>query len=169
MAAKRIDVISDTHGRLSHELVDALDGCDLIIHAGDITSDADFYTLQAIAPLKMCLGNNDWAGEYGPEVTKKVRFEYEGLYFVVVHQHQHLTGESFDVGIFGHTHVPVCETLASGALLMNPGSPTFPRSEAGPTIGRIMVEDGKLLSYEIIKLNPQEDEGNSWVRSLLSW
>ena len=36
MAGKRIDVLSDTHGRLSNEVLDALDGCDLIVHAGDI-------------------------------------------------------------------------------------------------------------------------------------
>ena len=51
MAKKRIDVLSDTHGRLSHEVLDALDGCDLIVHAGDITSDEDFVTLGALAPV----------------------------------------------------------------------------------------------------------------------
>ncbi len=106
MAGKRIDVLSDTHGRLSNEVLDALDGCDLIVHAGDITSDEDFVTLGALAPLRLCLGNNDWAGEYGPEVTRKVRFEYEGLQFCVCHYRQDLTGERFDVGVFGHTHVP---------------------------------------------------------------
>ncbi len=74
-------------------MLDALDGCDLIVHAGDITSDEDFVTLGALAPLRLCLGNNDWAGEYGPEVTRKVRFEYEGLQFCVCHYRQDLTGE----------------------------------------------------------------------------
>lgn len=162
MSVKRIDVISDTHGRLSHELIEKLDGCDLIVHAGDITSENDFYTLQTIAPLKLCLGNNDWAGEYGSEVTKKIHFEYEGLSFCVTHYHERLTGESFDIGVFGHTHVPVCKMLASGALVMNPGSPTFPRSAEGPTMGRITVEDGKILSYEIIKLEADRERKSSF-------
>ena len=166
MAKKRIDVLSDTHGRLSHEVLDALDGCDLIVHAGDITSDENFVTLGALAPLRLCLGNNDWAGEYGPEVTRKVRFEYEGLQFCVCHYRQDLTGERFDVGVFGHTHVPERDTLANGALIMNPGSPTFPRSASGPTMGRIYVEDGRVLSSEIVKLGDGEDRG--WGRSFFA-
>ena len=125
-------------------MLDALDGCDLIVHAGDITSDEDFVTLGALAPLRLCLGNNDWAGEYGPEVTRKVRFEYEGLQFCVCHYRQDLTG----------------------ALVMNPGSPTFPRSSSGPTMGRIYVEDGRVLSSEIIKLGDGEDRG--WGRSFFA-
>ena len=38
-SAKRIDIISDTHGYLSPALLDELEGADLIIHAGDLTSD----------------------------------------------------------------------------------------------------------------------------------
>lgn len=169
MSIKRIDVISDTHGRLSHELVDALDGCDLIVHAGDITSENDFYTLQSIAPLKLCLGNNDWPGDYGPDVTRLVRFEYEGLQFCVTHYHERLTAERFDIGIYGHTHVPKYEMLASGAVSMNPGSPTFPRSSSGPTMGRITVEDGNVLSAQIIKLGDNDEGAGGFVKSLFTW
>ena len=157
MATKRIDVLSDTHGRLSREVLDQLDGCDLIVHAGDITSEEDFITLGAIAPLRLCLGNNDWPGEYGPEVTRMVRFEYEGLRFSVTHYQERLTGDRFDVGVFGHTHVPVCEGRANGSLLMNPGSPTFPRSKEGPTMGRIVVTNGKIASAEIVHLSDGHD------------
>ena len=162
----RYDIISDTHGFLEPDLLDQLQGADVIVHAGDICSGADYRTLQKIAPVQMCLGNNDWAGEYGPEVTRKVRFEYEGLQFCVCHYRQDLTGERFDVGVFGHTHVPERDTLGNGALVMNPGSPTFPRSSSGPTMGRIYVEDGRVLSSEIIKLGDGEDRG--WGRSFFA-
>lgn len=168
MSVKRIDVISDTHGRLSHDLIDALEGCDLIVHAGDMCSENDFYTLKTIAPIKMCLGNNDWSDQYGPEVGRLARFDYEGLNFLVSHYHEKLIGEHFDVGIFGHTHVPEAEMVSNGALVMNPGSPTFPRSEKGPTMGRIMVEDGSVLSYEIIRLSKQS-EGSGWFGSFFGW
>ena len=169
--AKRIDVLSDTHGRLSREVLDQLDGCDLIVHAGDITSEDDYVTLKALAPLRLCLGNNDWRGEYDPEVTRMVRFEYEGLHFSVTHYEEKLTGDRFDVGVFGHTHVPECKRLGSGALMMNTGSPTFPRSSSGPTMGRIMVEDGHVLSAEIIKLTPPRGEKRGgWGRGFfLGW
>lgn len=171
MTAKRIDVLSDTHGRLSREVLDALDGCDLIVHAGDITSEDDYVTLKALAPLRLCLGNNDWSGEYGPEVTRKIRFAFEGLDFCVTHYREKLADERFDVGVFGHTHVPVCERRANGALLMNPGSPTFPRSSAGPTMGRIFVEDGRVVSAEIVKLESRDESGSqkSWARSFFGW
>ena len=34
--AKRIAVLSDTHGLLRPEVLTAIDGCDAIIHGGDI-------------------------------------------------------------------------------------------------------------------------------------
>ena len=162
--AKRIDVISDTHGRLSKELLEALDGCDLIVHAGDIISEDDFITLKALAPLVLCLGNNDWAGEYGPEVKRMMRFEYEGLQFSLSHYRENLTAEQCDVGVFGHTHVPEVIERANGSFLINPGSPTFPRSASGPTMGRLMVEDGKVISKEIVKLQPEGEEHGRWGR-----
>lgn len=171
MAVKRIDVISDTHGRLSKELLKALDGCDLIVHAGDITSEDDFITLKALAPLRLVLGNNDWPGEYGPDVTRMLRFECEGLRFSVNHYREKLVGDRFDVGVFGHTHVPVCKRMNNGGVLMNPGSPTYPRSSAGPTMGRIMLEDGKVASAEIVSLAPEEHDSSErgFLRSIFDW
>lgn len=162
MATKRIDVVSDTHGRLSSELLKELDGCDLIVHAGDITSQDDLITLRALAPVKACLGNNDWSGEYGPEVTKLVRFDYEGLSFSVSHYRERLTDERCDVAVCGHTHVPVIERHRDGSLLINPGSPTFPRSEKGPTMARLTIADGKVLTADIVQLGAQEDDAYRW-------
>ena len=70
MALVRFDVISDTHGYLSSELLEALQGANYIVHAGDITSNADYQTLQKIAPVKLCLGNNDFCYNYGPMVDQ---------------------------------------------------------------------------------------------------
>ena len=39
-------------------------------------------------------------------------------------------------------------------LIMNPGSPTFPRTILGPTCGRIVVSDGSVVDAEIIQLDP---------------
>lgn len=51
MALVRFDVISDTHGYLSSELLEALQGANYIVHAGDITSNADYQTLQKLLLL----------------------------------------------------------------------------------------------------------------------
>ena len=150
----RYDIISDTHGFLEPDLLDQLQGADVIVHAGDICSGADYRTLQTIAPVQMCLGNNDWAYEYGPEVKTRKVFFSSGLRWQVVHYRQHLNLLKCDVAICGHTHRPFAETAPSGCLVMNPGSPTFPRTTLGPTCGRIAIAGGVVQSAEIIQLEP---------------
>lgn len=156
---KRIDVVSDTHGFLSPELVAALDGADLILHAGDMTSRSDYERLWKIARVEMCMGNNDWSYDYGPSVKRTVRVAYAGLRFQLAHYRELLAPDTCDVAICGHTHRPYVEEPAAvgEAIVMNPGSPTYPRSELGPTIGRILVADGKVLSATIVRLDPEDD------------
>lgn len=61
--AKRIAVLSDTHGLLRPEVLTAIDGCDVIIHGGDINKPEIIDRLQEIAPVYVVRGNNDkeWA------------------------------------------------------------------------------------------------------------
>ena len=151
MTAKRIDVISDTHGHLSDALLSALEGADLIIHAGDMTSEMDWAHLCTIAPVKAVLGNNDYFRDYGPEVTALNTFEYEGLTFAVAHYREELPVGHVDVGVCGHTHVPKLVEMG-GHLIINPGSPTYPRSARGATMGRLFVENGAVISAKIIDL-----------------
>ena len=149
----RFDIVSDTHGYLSKELLAALDGAGAIVHAGDICSSSDFRTLWKIAPLHLCLGNNDWAYDYGPDIKNKLAFVSAGLRWQVNHYRERLDLAVCDVAICGHTHRPFVERDARGVLVMNPGSPTYPRGGGGPTMGRIIVEDGAVVSAEIIPLS----------------
>ena len=89
-SAKRIDIISDTHGYLSPALLDELEGADLIIHAGDLTSEMDYEHLCTIAPVRAVLGNNDYYRDYGPDVDRLALFTYEGLKFAVAHYREDL-------------------------------------------------------------------------------
>ena len=58
--ARRIDIVSDTHGYLAPELKREIDGCDLLIHAGDITSESNWAELEVSVPaIRGVLGNND--------------------------------------------------------------------------------------------------------------
>jgi len=54
----RIGVISDTHGLLRPEAVQALRGVDRIVHAGDIGSPDVLRGLEAIAPVTAVRGNS---------------------------------------------------------------------------------------------------------------
>lgn len=149
---KRIDIISDTHGRLSRSLLASLEGADLIIHAGDITSEADWEMLQTIAPIHAVLGNNDtYYYKYEPALKRLNTFEYEGLTFAVSHYREDLPVGAIDVGVCGHTHrARIAEQ--GRCLVINPGSATSPRDSATPTMARMYVAEGAVQSVKIIKL-----------------
>ena len=165
----RLDIVSDTHGHLSSELIGALRGADMILHAGDCCQMSDYLRLCEIAPMAMCLGNNDWGMDYGPDVKRLVQVFREGLRWQLCHYEARLDLATCDVAICGHTHRPFVrwEPSPGGSgrvLVMNPGSPTFPRTAKGPTIGRIIARNGQVISSEIVCLNREkrDDEGDGW-------
>lgn len=150
--ARRVDIVSDTHGYLSPELLRTIDGCDMLIHAGDITSESDFAELEVSVPcLRAVLGNNDGYFDYGPDVRRVSEFVFEGLRFAVAHYAEDLPLASADVAVCGHTHHPRIERVR-GCLVVNPGSASLPRGRRVASIARLMVEDGFVLSAEIVDL-----------------
>lgn len=153
MAIDRYDIISDTHGVLSDILLRQLEGATTIVHAGDICSPSDYRTLCKIAPVQMCLGNNDWTHDYGPQVRERKIFMGSGLKWQVMHYRQRLNLMMSDIAIFGHTHHPCLERDEwTQTLIMNPGSPTSPRGSR-PSMGRIWCEDGRIVDAQIIELS----------------
>lgn len=150
-SAKRIDIISDTHGYLSPALLDELEGADLIIHAGDLTSEMDYEHLCTIAPVRAVLGNNDYYRDYGPDVDRLALFTYEGLKFAVAHYREDLPVGSVDVAINGHTHVTK-EAQVGRCLVLNLAAPATQGSR-GPTMARMLVKDGHVISTKFIDLD----------------
>ena len=55
----KIGIISDTHGLLRPEVTDALRGCEVILHGGDISKQEIIDQLEKIAPVYVVRGNND--------------------------------------------------------------------------------------------------------------
>lgn len=159
MTTVRYDIVSDTHGFLSNELLEQLEGADVIVHAGDICSASDYRTLCDKTLVHLCLGNNDWAYDYGPRVKPLVRFSGQGLRWEVCHYRERLDLATCEIAICGHTHRPfVQRDERTGVLMMNPGSPTYPRGTMGPTMGRIVVTDGRVAEARIIKLEKPKHE-----------
>ena len=150
---KRIGIISDTHGLIRPEAMDALQGSDLILHAGDIGTPDVIEFLRRIAPVCAVRGNVD--GETGNVIFPETQVvEVEGHCLYVLHDLSQLdldpAAADFRAVIFGHSHQPSVSTRG-GVLYVNPGS-------AGPRRFRLPVTLAKLtvgaeeLEAEIVHL-----------------
>lgn len=140
----RIGLISDTHGLLRPEALQALAGVEHIIHAGDIGTVEVIESLRNIAPVDAVRGNNDngpWASEFPPRLD----LEFGGVGIHVLHDVKDLEADSaaagFRVVIAGHSHKPrVMER--DGVLFVNPGSAGRRRFSLPVTIGYLTVING---------------------------
>ncbi len=141
----RIGLISDTHGLLRPEALDALAGVERIIHAGDIGGPEVIETLSAIAPVDAVRGNNDKGG-WATRLPAWLALEFEGVGIHVLHDINDMdvepTAAGFHVVIAGHSHKPRIEERG-GFLLVNPGSAGPRRFSLPVTIGYLTVAAGQ--------------------------
>ena len=121
----RIGVISDTHNLLRQEVLDALEGCGAILHAGDICREEILDRIARTGPVWAVRGNNDFG--WAERLKTTLTFEVGGLRFAMAHRRRDLPADlsGFDVAVFGHTHQYTEQWLEEGGrrtLLLNPGS-----------------------------------------------
>ncbi len=152
-ANQTIGIISDTHGLLRNSAVDALDGVDRIIHAGDIDRIAIIEELEYIAPVHVVRGNMD----YQPGVDSLPEFimvQTGPAAIGVIHNRDRLSlyPESGNASIIisGHTHKAAINE-SGGILYINPGSAGPPRSGRPPSVAVLKLISGNLFP-EIIFL-----------------
>jgi putative phosphoesterase len=148
-----VGVISDTHGLLRPEAVGALRGSDYIIHAGDVGDVEIVKQLNAIAPLTAVRGNVDrepWARKL-PETQV---LEAGGISIYVLHSVADLDlkpeAAGFAAVVSGHSHIPKQE-VRNGVLYFNPGSPGPRRFKLPVSVGRLVIEGGKVRG-EIMRI-----------------
>jgi uncharacterized protein len=148
----RVGVLSDTHGLLRPEVVEKLQGSDLIIHAGDIGSDAIISELEKIAPVYAVRGNVDnSARAYKFPLTRAVQIGETFIYVYHGHLELDVTPEKhFQVVISGHTHVPLLEKR-SDILYLNPGSAGHKRFSLPVSMAELMI-DGSKINAKLITL-----------------
>lgn len=146
-------VISDTHGLLRPQAVRALQGSDIIVHAGDIGSHEVLNVLRSLAPLYAVRGNSD-NGPWGNRVPASETCQYCGFLFHILHDIARLDIDPHAAGIHilisGHSHIPAI-TRNNGILYLNPGSAGPRRFSLPVTLARITIR-GKELLPEIISL-----------------
>ncbi len=149
----KIGIISDTHGLIRPEVHQHLNGCEHILHAGDIGKDNVIQELNTIAPVTAIRGNVDiqaWARQY-PEILKT---SLAGKQFYLIHNLKELsinpTMDNIDVIISGHSHQPLIETK-DDVLFINPGSAGPRRFTLPVSLGILEIEDNK-MNAKIITL-----------------
>ena len=161
----KIGVISDTHGLLRPEAVEALRGSQHIIHAGDVGDPEILERLTEIAPVTAVRGNVD-KGAWAQKLPETEVLEIEGLLIFILHNLEELDlkpeAAGFAAVIYGHSHVPKQETK-NGVFYFNPGS-AGPRRFALPiSVGRFVIENGAVKG-EIIALQTQSARSESRKR-----
>lgn len=155
---RTVGVISDTHGLLRDEAVAALEGSDLILHAGDVGGSEILERLSRIAPVAVVRGNTDhgeasamWAEREVVPLTGGTT----GVLAYMLHDIDRLdldpAAAGFSVVVYGHSHRPAMERR-EGVLYFNPGAAGHRRFALPVTVGRLLVGDDGAVSGEIVEL-----------------
>lgn len=142
----KVGVISDTHGLLRPQALAALEGCERIIHAGDIGSPEILDQLASIAPLYVVRGNNDLGADWAGPLADRLQFDLCGWQVLLVHDIADVQ-DSLDPGvnwvISGHSHKP-CIEWRGDRLYLNPGSAGRRRFTLPVTLALVEVSAGAI-------------------------
>lgn len=129
-----IGLISDTHGLLRPEALAALQGCDHIVHAGDVGKPEVLDALRAIAPLTVVYGNIDLGKDWAQALPHTAVLTLGGIGLLVTHERKdvpEVLPPGVAVVVTGHSHKPSLHEV-DGVLFINPGS-------AGPRRFRLPI------------------------------
>jgi putative phosphoesterase len=156
----RIGLVSDTHGnRAALQKVVKLAGpVDQWLHAGDHVRDADYLREFSGVPVHTVAGNCDASDVAPPEQFLTLG----GCFIMLTHGHRYKVKDSLNelvwwarhyetnIVVFGHTHKAVV-IREEGLLIINPGSPAFPRGDSATSFGLLEIspEETKASIVEI--------------------
>ncbi len=148
-----VGIISDTHGQLRQEAIDALQGSDYIVHGGDIGKQSVIDRLQEIAPVTAVKGNVD-KGELATRYPHDTVLTIEQTAIYTIHILADMTidpeAAGFQVVVYGHSHKPSIETR-NGVLYLNPGSAGPRRFSLPVTVARLTIQRAE-INAELVDL-----------------
>jgi putative phosphoesterase len=149
-----IGLVSDTHGLMRAEALEALAGCQHIVHAGDIGSPEILKTLSEIAPTTAVRGNND-RGDWAAGLPDAVMARFGDLFLYVIHDVADLeidpVSAEIAVIVAGHSHQP-SEEQRDGVFYLNPGSAGPKRFALPISVARLTLADGQPPRYSLLHL-----------------
>ncbi len=138
-AARHVGLISDTHGLLRPEALSALQGSELVLHAGDVGKPEILDALRHIAPVVAIRGNVD-GGSWASALPTTEAVETESALIYMLHDVNALAldpaAAGFQIVLSGHSHKPA-RSLSTGVLYINPGSAGPKRFSLPTTIARL--------------------------------
>lgn len=157
-------MLADTHLRgdlstLPPEVWDMVDGCDAVLHAGDVVTGDLLDALRERRPVHAVLGNNDTA--LVGTLPDRIELELAGVRVAMVHDSGHRSGRErrmrrwfpdADIVVFGHSHIPIDAEGEDGQRLFNPGSAVQRRRQPHRTAGVVELRDGTIVRHEIVPL-----------------
>jgi hypothetical protein len=134
-----VGLISDTHGLMRQTALAALQGCELIIHAGDVGKPEIIEQLRAVAPVVAVRGNID-KGVWASQLPITAVAEAGPARIYILHDLQQLdldpAAAEFDIVVSGHSHKPA-RTERAGVMYLNPGSAGPRRFQLPSTVARL--------------------------------
>jgi uncharacterized protein len=155
----RIGLVSDTHGLLDPALPALLEGCDVVLHAGDVGDPSILAALGRVAPVLAVRGNND-VGDGLDGLPGWLPVDLGALRGLLVHEARPaapaaslaraLAREGARLVVHGHSHRPGA-TLAGGLLFLNPGS-AGPRRFSLPRTAAVAVLRGRRIEVRFHEL-----------------
>lgn len=163
----RIAILADTHSLLRPEIREVLQGCEVILHAGDIASRETYDEIGKIAPAYFVQGNADekWTAgtlpqeERADEAEGRIQLPTEldvelfGFHFYMIHKKKEMRTDltGVDIALYGHSH-KYEEVRRDGILYLNPGS-CGPRRFTQPITMAVMTIDEEKHTYEIERID----------------
>lgn len=157
---RKIGVLSDTHGDLPEPLLNFLQSCDEIWHAGDWGSMDLVSKLRDFRPLRAVWGNID-APAIRHEMDEYMVFDVEGVKVLMIHIGGYPGRYSYrcealikthrpDVMVCGHSHIlKVMRDNNYGLLHINPGAAGFKGFHSRCTAVRFTINEGRMSEMEV--------------------
>ncbi len=142
----KIGVISDTHNILKEEVINYLENCDYIIHAGDVCQKQMINQLNQIAKTFVVAGNND----HIDGLPHDLEIELGGFLIYIVHDKKDIPKnvDNMDLIIYGHSHKYEYEEK-DGVMYLNPGGCGRRRFSLPLTMALLFIEDNRIKIEKI--------------------